>query len=269
MKNGVIIPCYNEAGRLKTNAFLKFIDTHPDYIICFVNDGSKDNTIEILNKMKAHNPTQILVCDLEQNSGKAEAVRLGTLYTLKITKADNIGFLDADLATGFDDYKRLVETLKETNGNIAAIGSRRSIKNDNIKRSFHRAFVSQIIGWLIQMVIQLPIRDTQCGAKVFQRQVAKQIFAQAFITKWIFDIELLIRMKNSFNVFEGNNRIEEVPLNKWEDVEGSKLTMMDGLKVPLQLTRLYIQYTIFPIFDQIVSNFLNTFNSIMVKNPVA
>ncbi|MEN8965750.1 MAG: response regulator, partial [Polaribacter sp.] len=95
---GVVIPCYNEEDRLLSTAFLNFIDKNSGYHLCFVNDGSKDNTLQVLNKLKEGREDFITVYDCEKNGGKAEAVRLGMLHMADHKDLDYIGFLDADLS---------------------------------------------------------------------------------------------------------------------------------------------------------------------------
>lgn len=250
MKNGIIVPCYNEANRINIKAFSTFLKNHADYQICFVNDGSSDNTLEVLNELKAQQSDQVLIKDLGVNMGKSEAVRKGVQYVLENSGVDNIGFLDADLATGFEDYKRIIAELNSKNKCITAIGSR--VKHEGIKRSKFRDFGSKIIGKMIQFVTKLPIQDTQCGAKVFKRGVAKQIFANPFLTRWIFDIEILIRIKKSFTNLDLTDQVIEVPLTKWEDIEGSKLTIWDGLKVPFQLIQVYLEYNTIPVLKSLI-----------------
>lgn len=93
---GVVIPCYNEEKRLMSEEFKKFVNSNLSYHLCFVNDGSKDNTLDVLYDLKKQNEGRISVYNCEQNGGKAEAVRLGMLHLAKQQQFDYIGFLDAD-----------------------------------------------------------------------------------------------------------------------------------------------------------------------------
>ena len=82
---GVVIPCYNEEERLLSNEFLNYIDKYSGYHLCFVNDGSKDNTLKVLKDLQKGREDFITVYDCEKNGGKAEAVRLGMLHMAKKT----------------------------------------------------------------------------------------------------------------------------------------------------------------------------------------
>ncbi|WP_101444830.1 glycosyltransferase [Aquimarina sp. MAR_2010_214] len=109
MKIGIIIPCYNEEKRLNVTAFLNFIQKENDFHLCFVNDGSKDNTIEVLKKIQSHNPAKVSVIDIKKNSGKATAVRVGRRYLHSRGDIESINFINVDLSSDFDE---LLKTLK-------------------------------------------------------------------------------------------------------------------------------------------------------------
>ena len=103
----IVIPCFNEENRLDLTQFSKFIKKEPTVLICFVNDGSNDNTLEKLLHFKNKFPFQIEVVSLEKNSGKSEAVRAGFLYCNKNFEHVKIAYLDADLATTLEECFQL------------------------------------------------------------------------------------------------------------------------------------------------------------------
>jgi len=254
MKNGIVIPCYNEEARLKLDEFQLFLNNNRDYRLCFVNDGSKDKTLEKLLKFAEKQNGRVLVYDMPQNGGKAAAVRAGVQYLLKTTMVKTIGFVDADLATGFDDYKVLVNNLSTADHEVI-IGSRKISKDLDIDRSWFREIASNVVGKFINKIIGLDIKDTQCGAKVFSRRLAKEVFNAPFQSKWLFDVEILIRFKNFFGKNQAMSYIKEIPLSKWEEVEGSKITLRDSIQFPLQLAQIGIDYNIIPQIKQISLNF--------------
>jgi hypothetical protein len=90
-------------------------------------------------------------------------------------------------------------------------------------------------------MIGLPIKDTQCGAKLFKRSLAEQLFTESFMTRWLFDVEIFFRLKNLFGK-EAIDHMKEMALSAWEDVEGSKLKMMDSIKIPLMLSKIAYNY---------------------------
>ena len=104
-----------------------------------------------------------MVVNLEENMGKAEAVRQGVQHLLLRNEFTTIGYLDADLATGFDDYKRLTDLLRITRKSMV-FGSRKMEESRDIDRSLFRNTASKVIGKFIHLIIGMPIKDTQCGA---------------------------------------------------------------------------------------------------------
>jgi len=257
MENAIVIPCYNEAKRLDLPSFKEFLDQRNDYSICFVNDGSSDNTLEILKSFEAEQPERVYVYDAPKNNGKAEAIRSGINYMLQYTNANKIGFMDADLATGFDDYENLVDSLNDDLDNDGmVIGSRTRVNTANIQRTAFRSASSNIFNRVIQWIIGLKINDTQCGAKVFTRKTANTLFQKAFITKWLFDIELLMRMRNRHGKQSMEKKFKEVNLTKWTEIEGSKITLRDAVQFPLQLIQIALNYNFKPLFKSKPKKFL-------------
>ena len=98
-KTCLVVPCYNEAGRLNAEQLIAYLDLNQWLHICFVNDGSKDNTMGVLTDVTRQAPNSTSIVNLERNHGKAEAVRKGMMICNKGGYYDFIGFLDADMAT--------------------------------------------------------------------------------------------------------------------------------------------------------------------------
>lgn len=271
MKNGIVIPCYNEAERLKLSDYQSFIEKNPKFTLCFVNDGSTDKTLDVLKnfqrKLMSLNrgmETQLLFVDMPQNGGKAAAVKAGVNYLIENTNIKNIGFVDADLATGFDDYMNLVTVLEENNLD-AVLGSRKLNSDMDMERSAFRQMASFVFGKFIGGIVGLDIKDTQCGAKVFSRTIAKEVFAESFQSKWLFDIEILIRIRNYFGKNRAMDFVNEVALNKWEEIDGSKITIKDSIQFPIQLCQIAYDYNIKPQFK----NLSKTINSVLAPRTVA
>ena len=163
MKNGIIIPCYNEAKRLDTKAFVNFISNETDYHLCFVNDGSKDNTIEVLRQIQQQCPEAVSIVDVKRNVGKAAAVRAGARYLYNRGDMTTIGFIDADLSTDFRDFKHLVKTLKEGQHLSVVFGSRNS-GGDGIERDGFRKLMSNMVKFCIKgnLYKNIILKDSIC-----------------------------------------------------------------------------------------------------------
>ncbi|KAA1243284.1 dolichyl-phosphate beta-glucosyltransferase [Aquimarina sp. RZ0] len=254
MKTGIIIPCYNEEKRLNVTAFLDFIQTENEFHLCFVNDGSKDNTIAVLKEIQETNPYKISVIDVKKNAGKAAAVRAGARYLHSRGDIEFIGFIDADLSTDFKDFNGLLKTLK-TNGRLSMVfGSRAKNASKGIEKNAMRALFSKIVKLLVFFILRLPIEDTQCGAKVFRANIVPVLFNQTFFSRWLFDVEMFLRMKKYFGKSEISQKIYEQPLERWVHMEDSKLGIKDSLEIPYRLVSIWFNYSVFQNINNITTD---------------
>jgi len=238
---GVVIPCYNEAERLLSGDFKKFVHKNLGYHLCFVNDGSKDNTLEVLQELRKGNEDYISIYDCEKNGGKAEAVRLGMLHLAKQSQFDYIGFLDADLSTNFNDFQDLVATISTSKYKIVS-GSRMARMGADIAKESARAIISKTINLIIRKTLGMEINDTQCGAKIMTKEIVEKTFQKKFLTRWLFDVEIFMRMKKVYGSDEAKKLICEKPLNRWVHVDGSKLSFKDSFKIIGQIGQIAVHY---------------------------
>ncbi len=234
---GVVIPCYNEEERLLSTEFTDYIDKNSGYHLCFVNDGSKDRTLEVLKELQKGREDFITVYDCDKNGGKAEAVRLGMLHMAKREDLDYIGFLDADLSTDLADFDDLVKTIEHSEFKIVS-GSRISRMGANITKESARKIISLTINFIIRKILKMDFKDTQCGAKIFHKDVINIAFSKKFVTQWIFDVEIFKRMSIHFGLKQAKSLLCEQPLKRWIHADGSKLSMKDSVKIVGQLAQI-------------------------------
>jgi CheY-like chemotaxis protein len=257
---GVVIPCYNEEKRLLSKAFTDFILKNTGYHLCFVNDGSTDNTLEVLNNLKQGREDLITVHNCEKNGGKAEAVRQGMLLLFQQEDLDYIGFLDADLSTDLTDFDDLVSTLENSNYKIVS-GSRISRMGAYITKDSARKIISLTINFIIRKILSMDFKDTQCGAKIFHKDVIEISFGNKFVTKWIFDVEVFRRITLHFGLNKAKEMICEKPLKRWVHTNGSILSMKDSIKIFGQLLKVAWEYR-----PQIKRNFKIKLNKLNKSN---
>jgi DNA-binding response OmpR family regulator len=238
---GIVIPCYNEEERLLGEEFKSFARKNLGYHLCFVNDGSKDRTLEVLHELSKGREDYISVYDCEKNGGKAEAVRLGMLHLAKQSQFDYIGFLDADLSTNFDDFVDLADTITNSKYKLV-FGSRMARMGADITKQSARAIISKTINFIIRKILGMDINDTQCGAKIMTKDVIEKTFQEKFITQWIFDVEIFMRMKKIYGTKQTQELILEKPLNRWIHADCSKLSMKDSIKIVGQLGQIAVHY---------------------------
>jgi glycosyltransferase involved in cell wall biosynthesis len=241
----LVIPCYNEEHRLDAAACLRFIRSTPQMRLLFVNDGSRDRTLDVLNAVHADAPAQIDVLNLEVNSGKAEAVRRGMRFALD-RGADYAGYFDADLATPLEAAVEFARTLDRLRGIDVVIGSRLPLLGRSIRRQRKRAILGRVFARAASTTLGIAIHDTQCGAKLFRATPWVQAaFDQPFCTRWIFDVEVLARIAQATSACGGpqlTDCVYEFPLDNWRDVAGSKLRARDFLKAPAELASIWLRY---------------------------
>jgi CheY-like chemotaxis protein len=238
---GIVIPCYNEEKRLKADSFTGFIQHNRGYHLCFVNDGSKDGTLKVLQELSKGREDYISVYDCAQNGGKAEAVRQGTLHLLNDPQLDYLGYLDADLSTNFEDFEDLITNISGSEYGIVG-GSRISRMGANITKQGSRAIISKTINLIIRTILGMSFQDTQCGAKIMTRDIATLVFKDPFYTSWLFDVEIFMRIKKAFGLEKARNLINEQPLKRWIHEDGSKLSMKDSIKIVFQLGKIAWKY---------------------------
>jgi len=235
----IIVPCYNEENRIELERFADFIQSNGNFHFLFVNDGSKDNTLLKLKSYTEGNP-KMEVLDLAQNVGKAEAIRIG-LSKMAHKNYKLIGFLDADLATPLEELPKFIEKMKGDD-HLVITGARIMRLGTDIARKWYRHYIGRVFATLASMSLKLAVYDTQCGAKVFRADVVEEIFKEKFLSKWLFDIELLFRLKKTKQYGECNFPVYELPLSKWDDKHGSKLKLRDFIKAPYELLRIHFKY---------------------------
>lgn len=230
----IIIPCFNEAKRLQKYAFIEFIKIHNDVHIYFVDDGSTDETQNILIDLQKQS-TAFSIISLQNNIGKGEAIRAAmlTLYN----KYDYIGYLDADLSTSLEEFYGLYQTML-TQIISVVFGSRIKKLDTKIERSYGRHMIGRVIATIIDKKFKLGCYDTQCGAKIFSSEVLKDIIQLQFYTRWFFDVELFVRIQKQ----KGQLNALEVPLSVWQNVKGSKLTALSFTTVLKELYLLLTKY---------------------------
>ncbi len=215
----IIIPCFNEADRLPLATLSGFLELHEEIILVFVNDGSTDQTNTLIETLRSAFPARIRLLQHSDRKGKAEAVRTGMLNALELDKGI-VGFIDADMAVTPDEFYRLLQLFKQTDFRFY-FGSRIKKVGADIQRNEWRHFYSRIIATIVGSMIRLDVYDTQCSAKLFTPETAKQIFEDPFRTRWLFDVEIICRLHQYYGSLNQNGK--EEPLLQWKEQKGSKI----------------------------------------------
>lgn len=221
-----IIPAYNESERLAVSLpkVLDYVCKRqlPSEIIV-VNDGSSDDTADVVRRFMALHPDVRLV-ENPGNRGKGYSVRNGMLHA----QGDVMLFTDADLSSPIYEADKLFTTIEQ--GADVAIGSRwLNAELQTERQPWHRQLYGRLFNLALRMVLGLKYRDTQCGFKAFTRNAAHTIFTRQRVERWGFDPELLF-LANKFKL-----RTVEVPV-EWAHDHRSKISpLRDGLKMGIEM----------------------------------
>jgi len=184
----IIVPAYNERARI--GGTLERILEHLNEQnwsaeILVVNDGSRDDTMEVVGRYAAEH-SQIRLIQNPGNQGKGYAVRNGMLNA----RGQVLLFTDADLSSPISEASKLFAALEK--GADVAIGSRWLDPSLQFQRqSLKRQLMSRAYNLFIRAVLTFPYRDTQCGFKAFTRRAAEMIFPLQRIKRWGFDAEII------------------------------------------------------------------------------
>jgi dolichyl-phosphate beta-glucosyltransferase len=227
----IAVPCYNEERRLALAKFTEFAAQAAEIAFLFVNDGSSDATGQMLTDFCSRRPETFRVLHLPVNRGKGEAGRQGILTAFE-TAPDSIGFWDADLSTPLDMI-RVFQNVLDLNPTVdLVIGSRVQLLGRAIERSRTRHYIGRVFATAASLALGLRVYDTQCGAKLFRAcQEVRALFEHPFLSRWIFDVEVLARLVMRSRVAGSVSAVEaiiyEYPLVEWRDIGGSKIRMRD------------------------------------------
>jgi glycosyltransferase involved in cell wall biosynthesis len=241
----MVVPCYNEGARLKIGSFLEFALSHASIQFLFVNDGSTDNTLAVLDTLCSQYPERMKILDQQPNAGKAEAVRMGMLTAMRIGEPAYVGFWDADLATPLETIPEFAELLENNLHLQMVFGARIRLLGRQVHRRAIRHYLGRCFASAVSIALHLPIYDTQCGAKLFRSTPELElVLRDPFLSRWIFDVEILARY---IALHDGNiaymcDAIYELPLKQWEDVAGSKVHAGDFFQASFDILRIYRKY---------------------------
>jgi dolichyl-phosphate beta-glucosyltransferase len=240
----VVVPCFNEERRLPVDAFRNYAAPDARIEFLFVNDGSTDGTLRVLESLCAELPDRCSLLDLERNGGKAEAVRRGILAALD-RSPDLVGFWDADLATPLAEIAGFLDVFRTRQEIEMVFAARVRLLGRSISRNPARHYFGRVGATLISQSLGLAVYDTQCGAKLFRVTAGtRSLFEQPFISRWIFDVEIIARLVLQRGRDAAARAIFELPIMVWHDVRGSKVRQSDFLRALKDLAKIRRAYNL-------------------------
>jgi glycosyltransferase involved in cell wall biosynthesis len=227
----VVVPAYNEASRIERtlDRAVAFLDGRDhDWELIVVDDGSRDETSLIVRRyISTHGDHRVRLVRLPANRGKGAALRAG----VAASRGVRVLIMDADLATPIEELETLSRALE--NGVKIATGSR-AVKSANVTRpqSTMRVLLGRAGNLWIRTLAVPGVHDTQCGFKLFDGDVARQLFGLAREDRFGIDIEVLCLARRKLKL-----EIAEVGVH-WEHQEGSKVKWRDYVDVFVKVPRI-------------------------------
>ena len=241
----IIIPAYNEEERIpKTlNSYLDYLKGKINFEILVIINGCTDNTLEVVKNIAQKNK-EIKYVDIGKVASKGIAVTEG----FKLADSELIGFVDADLATPPNAFYDLVKNIE----NYDAVIASRWMKNSKINKSqpLTRIIAGRSFNILVNLLFNLKLKDTQCGAKLFKKTALKDILADIGKTRWAFDVDVLYLLKRK------NYKTKEIP-TEWSEPGGSHVKIKTVIEMFLSIVRLRLIYSPFKFIVSIYNGIKN------------
>ena len=234
MKLSIVIPAHNEEKRLPPmlEAYAAYFSEKygNEAELIVVPNFCDDRTAEVAREI-AERYSLVKVLDDPGYVGKGGAVMLGT----GTAEGDLIGFVDADGATPPEAFNDLVEKISLDGCIIASRWMKESEMTP--KQPLSRRVASRCFNLMVRVLFGLRLTDTQCGAKLFRREVIQPVMRNLGVTHWAFDVDMLFQVKRQ------GASIREIP-TVWHDQAGSKLRVVRaGLNTFVALVRLRMFYS--------------------------
>jgi protein associated with RNAse G/E len=125
---------------------------------------------------------------------------------------------------------------------VFCFGSRIRKIGSTIVRENSRFLVGRVIATFISQVLGLKVYDTQCGCKVFTKEISELLFKKEFLSKWLFDVELFFRMMTLYGKEKAIQKMHEAPLKSWIEKGNSKVKPTYFLKLWIDLYKINKKY---------------------------
>ncbi len=236
MKLSIVVPAYNEEGRIgrMLEAYLPYFATHygSDFELIVSVNGSNDGTESVVRALQSRQAQLRVIVD-PGRIGKGGAILAGGNVALGAL----IGFVDADGATPPAAFDDLVRNLDDAGLIIASRRLPGAVVSP--RQPWKRRVASHVFNVLVRRMFKLRITDTQCGAKLMTAEAWRAIVPHIGLTQWAFDVDMLFQTRRA------HFTIKEIPTT-WSDVSGSKVKVgRVSLQMLLAIIRLRLLHSPF------------------------
>lgn len=228
----IVVPVLNEERRLPEKfspyaAALRRLCPDCEYV--FVDDGSTDGTLHILEEFR-HTYPEVRHLHFARNHGRGFAMRQGVLAA----KGEYILETDADFPVSPEHVLTFLTFLKQNPHYQLAIGSREHPDSQFVqKQPAPRVFAGKAFHVLFWLLFQMRFNDVMCGFKMFPRETAREIFRRVYDERYLAAAEIVIAAVRL------NYRLKELPV-AWEDDRRSKVNIVrDSLRTIIGLAKVF------------------------------
>ncbi len=229
----IVIAAFNEEKRIGASLHKiadYFSRSGDEYEVVVVDDGSIDGTCETVKEFDCIIPNLVLL-RYQPNRGKGYALRQGVLAS----RGELVLVTDADLSTPIEEIEKLVPLIRNRECEVA-IGSRALAFSRILrKQPFWRRGMGKIFNRIVKLLVIDDFSDTQCGFKLFTANAAKNLFRDAIIDRFAYDVEILAMAKKK------GYRIIDVPI-KWVNSPDSRVNpVTDSMQMLKDLVRIWMR----------------------------
>ena len=223
LRRSIVVPLYQEQARIggtvQRLADSPLCEVGTEFL--FVDDGSSDDTVAVLERALAGSGLQARVLRLGTNQGKGAAVRTGVLAA----QGSTVAFVDADLSSPPTAIEQVLRAVEEGGAQVALASRAHPTSDITTRQPLARETAGKTFNRLIRLLGLTTLPDTQCGLKAFDRETAQALFAPLRTRRFAFDVEVLARAAQQ------GRRIQVIP-TEWAHVEESRVApLRDGLRM--------------------------------------
>jgi SAM-dependent methyltransferase len=218
----IVVPMYQEESRIVGTIgqlAASSLNTADNEFV-FVDDGSTDRTVEVLEKALAETPLGASVIRLPRNLGKGAAVQAGMLAA----RGEVIAYVDADLSSPPAAIEQCCRAV-ESGINVVVASRGHAGSNLVVRQPGSREAAGKLFNRLLRLMGLTTLPDTQCGLKAFDRDTARAVFAELSVRRFAFDVEVLMRAARR------GATIEAIP-TEWAHRDESRVApLSDGARM--------------------------------------
>ncbi|MCK5465101.1 MAG: glycosyltransferase, partial [Bacteroidales bacterium] len=219
MDLSIVIPVYNEEQKIRhdilaASNFLSGYGMTGEIIV--VDDGSSDQTSEVASNTIEDEGVSLKIIAYKEHTGKGKAVKTGIMEA----GSDLIMFIDSGNCVPYENISRGIDLFKDGECEIAH-GSRFLTESIITRpRKQYRKLVSFLFRKYMRILSRLPknLTDTQCGLKIYRKEIAYELYAACISDGFLFDVEIILRAR------EKGYRIMEFPI-EWTTDPDSRLSV--------------------------------------------